>query len=244
MLKARLGLAGATDSAAMAKGELKARAQELGFDLLGVAPGSEFPAVPPWAESVVVLGMATLDRAFDLELYIEQGGERRWSKWAYERLVAGAARLSLGLIAAGHRAQPLTYEDSLSVLDLKVAAVRAGLGVRGLNNLVLVPRFGPRVRFGAVFTDLELPVDSPRHDYYCTSCSLCIGGCPTGALGPDGFDRSRCLGEFEPDAAMADMQREQLDFPTAHTRIQCAECIMACPIGKRLPTRFWGLDVG
>jgi epoxyqueuosine reductase QueG len=187
--------------------------------------------------------MTTLDRAFDLELYIEQGGERRWSKWAYERLVAGAARLSLDLVAAGCRDEPLTYEDSLSRLDLKAAAVRAGLGVRGLNNLVLVPRFGPRVRFGAVFTDLQLPADSPRPGYYCTSCSLCLGACPTGALRPDGLDRSRCLGEFEPDAVMAEMQRGRLDFPTAHTRIQCAECIMVCPIGKQLPTRFWGLDV-
>ena len=227
----------------MTKGELKTWARALGFDLLGVAPGGEFPAAPPWAGSVVVLGMVTLDRAFDLELYIEQGGQRCWSKWVYERMVAGAARLSLELIAGGLRAQPLTYEDSLSVLDLKAAAVRAGLGVRGLNNLVLVPRFGPRVRFGAVFTDLELPVDSPWHDYYCTSCSLCIAACPTGALRPDGFDRSRCLAEFEPDAAMADLQREQLDFPTAHTRIQCAECITVCPVGRRLSTRFWGLDV-
>ncbi len=39
--------------------------QSADLDLLGVAPGGEFPAVPPWARSVVVLGMTTLDRAFD-----------------------------------------------------------------------------------------------------------------------------------------------------------------------------------
>ena len=226
----------------MNKDDLRAQAHALGFDLLGIAPGVEFPDVPPWTRSIVVLGMATLDHAFDLELYIEEEGQQRWSKWAYERLAAGAARLALALVAVGHRAQPLTYEDSLSLLDLKAAAVRAGLGVRGLNNLVLTRRFGPRVRFGAVFTDLDLPADQPRQDYYCVSCTLCLAACPTGALGPAGFERARCLGEYETDAAMARLQREMLDFPTPHTRSQCAACITACPIGARLPTRFWGLD--
>jgi epoxyqueuosine reductase QueG len=226
----------------MTKDELRTQAHTLGFDLLGVVPAGEFATVPSWAQSVIVLGMAALDRAFDFELYIEEEQEQRWSKWAYERLVAGAARLALALSAEGCRAQPLTYEDSLALLDLKVAAVRAGLGVWGLNHLVLNRHFGPRVRFGAVFTDLELPTDRPLLDYYCVSCSLCIAACPTHALGPAGFDRSRCIAEFAPDAAMACLQARMLDFPTPHSRVQCAACITACPIGKRLPTRFWGLD--
>jgi epoxyqueuosine reductase QueG len=219
-----------------------AHAAALGFPLVGVAPPDEFPGVPPWTRSIVVVVMPALDRAFDLELYIEEAGERRWSKWAYERLVAGAARLALLLRDEGHRAEPLTYEDSLAVLDLKVAAVRAGLGVWGLNNLVLTRRYGPRVRLGAVFTDLLLPPGRPLADYYCVSCSLCIAACPTGALGPAGFDRSRCIGEFAPDARMAALQREMLEFPTPHSRVQCAACIDACPIGKRLPLRSWALD--
>jgi epoxyqueuosine reductase QueG len=224
------------------KDKLRAQANSLDFDLMGVAPAGEFATVPSWAQSVIVVGMAALDPAFDLELYIEAEQEQRWSKWAYERLVAGAARLALALVAEGHRAQPLTYEDSLALLDLKVAAVRAGLGVWGLNNLVLTRRFGPRVRFGAIFTDLDLPADHPLLDYYCVSCSLCIAACPTSALTPSGFERSRCIGEFAPDAAMAQLQKEMLDFPTAHTLVQCAACIDACPVGKKLATRFWGLD--
>jgi epoxyqueuosine reductase QueG len=224
------------------KDELRAQAHALGFDLMGVAPAGEFAAVPSWARSVIVLGMAALDRAFDFELYIEAEQEQRWSKWAYERLVAGAARLALALASEGHHAQPLTYEDSLALLDLKIAAVRAGLGVWGLNHLVLTRRFGPRVRFGAIFTDVELPADHPLLDYFCVSCSLCIAACPTAALGPSGFDRSRCIAEFAPGPAMAARQKEMLDFPTPLTRVQCAACITACPIGKRLPIRFWGLD--
>jgi ferredoxin len=226
----------------MDKEALRLGSKSLGFDLFGVAPAAEFPTVPEWASSVLVLGMAALDPAFDLELYIETTGEKRWSKWVYEWIVAGASRLCLALVDSGYRAVPLTFEDSLSVLDLKQAAGRAGLGVRGLNNLVVTPQFGPRVRFGALLTDLALEADPPKHDYYCVSCSLCIVACPTGALSPAGFDRSRCIAEFEPDAAMASLQREMLQFPTQHTRRQCAACISACPIGKQIPTRFWALD--
>jgi epoxyqueuosine reductase len=221
---------------------LAMRAGELGFPLFGVAPADDFSRVPVATRSVIVLGMPVLDLAFDLELYVEEAGERRWSKWAYERLAAGAARLALMLRDGGSWAEPLTYEDSLSVLDLKVAAVRAGLGVWGLNRLVLTRRYGPRVRFGAVLTDLALPPDQPLADFYCASCSLCLAACPTGALSPTGFHRGCCIAEFEPDAEMAARQREMLTFPTPHTRLQCAACITACPVGKGVATRFWGLD--
>ena len=226
----------------MTKDELRRQAQGLGFEVFGVAPGGEFPGVPAWSRSVVVLGMPALDPALDLELYVEEGDRRWWSKWAYERLAAGAARLALLLAGEGHRAQPLTYEDSLAVLDLKAAAVRAGLGVRGLNTLVITRRYGPRVRLGALFTDLELEPDQPVVDYYCVSCTLCLAACPTGALGLDGLDRSRCIAEFEPDAAMVELQKRLCQFPTPHTRLQCAACVTSCPVGKRVATRFWGFD--
>lgn len=222
--------------------DIRAEAYRLGFDLCGVAPAAEFPGVPGWARSVLVLGMAALDPAWDLEMYIEEAGARRWSKWAYERLAGGAARLALWLADAGWRAQGLTYEDSLSVLDLKAVAIRAGLGVRGLNTLVVTRRFGPRVRWGAAWTDLPLPAGQPLLDYYCVSCTLCLAACPTAALAPNGLDRARCIGEFEPGAEMIELQRKLLRFPTPHTRFQCAACVTACPVGKRLPTRFWGLD--
>jgi epoxyqueuosine reductase QueG len=226
----------------MNRDELLSQAMDLGFDLLGIAPNDEFPTVPPWTRSVVVLGMAALDPFLDVELYAEFEGRKRWSKWAYERLTAGAARLALRLVADGHSAQPLTYENSLALLDLKAAAVRAGLGVRGLNDLVITRRYGPRLHFGAVFTDLLLPADKPLCDYYCVGCSQCITACPTGALGPSGLDRTRCIGEFAPNAAMASLQGQMLEFPTRHTLVQCAECVNACPIGKRRTIRFWGLD--
>jgi epoxyqueuosine reductase len=42
------------------------------------------------------------------------------------------------------------------IFSMRHAAVRAGLGEFGLNNVVVTPRYGPRVRFNALVTEAEL----------------------------------------------------------------------------------------
>lgn len=211
---------------------IKALASEIGFDKVGII-GPEHANGPSWTCSVLVLALATLDPAFDYEMYIEYDGRRRWHKFVYTILETQGARLARVLSEKGLRAEPLTFEDSISYIDLRVAAVQAGLGVRGLNEVVITPEYGPRVRFTALFTDVELTLDRPLQDYYCTSCTRCWGMCPTGAIGPQGFDRSRCIAEFAPTPEMAARQLEMLTFPTPATRLQCRACLDSCPIGDR-----------
>ena len=117
--------------------------------------------------------------------------------------------------------------------------VAAGLGAAGLNGLVITPEYGPRVRLGAIFLDADLPPDAPRDDYPCASCTRCWGACPTRALGPDGLDRSLCMAEFAPDAAMIERQRTGLRWLTPRTRRQCIACVTACPIGRVHAGTFW-----
>ena len=167
-------------------------------------------------------------------MHLFYDGRRFWSKPIYERLVAIAGRLALALVRAGFAAEPLTFEDSLALMDLKQAAVRAGLGVIGLNNLVVTREYGPRIRFGAVYTAAPLSPDAPLHEYYCSSCTLCWGACPDRALGPNGLDRSRCRAEFDPTPEMARLQEQEEKHPSPATRLQCIRCLVSCPIGKRV----------
>jgi len=211
---------------------VKALARGLGADKVGIITPEGF-RLPAWARSVVVLGQATLDEAFDYQVYIAYGPVHLWSKWAYERLVALAGRLALALTRAGYRAEPLTYEDSLALLDLKEAALRAGLGVLGQNNLVVTREFGPRIRLGAVYTAAPLEPDGPLRDYYCTNCTICWGACPDRALGPTGLDRSRCRAEFDPTPEMARLQEREEKHPSPAARLQCIRCITSCPVGKK-----------
>lgn len=219
-------------------GGTKALAFELGFDLVGVLDPALSHA-PGWVRSVLVLGYATLDEAYDYNVYVDVQGARRWSKLAYEVVVARSARLALALRDRGVRAEPLTFEDSASLIDLRKAAVATGLGVLGKNELVVTARFGPRVRFGAVFTDLDLPYDRPLREYYCSSCVRCLSACPTGALGPSGLDRSRCLADFAPSREMLALQKQLLRQLSPFARLQCSACVTACPIGSKVAVPYW-----
>jgi epoxyqueuosine reductase QueG len=211
---------------------VKAWAHELGADKVGITTPEGFH-LPDWTRSVIVLGQAALDEAWDYQLHIAHGAVHLWSKWAYERLVALAGRLALALGEAGFRSAPLTYEDSLALMDLKEAAVRAGLGVIGLNTLVVTREYGPRIRFGAVYTTAPLAYDAPLDDYYCASCTICWGACPDRALGPNGLDRSRCRAEFDPTPEMARLQVREEKHLSPAARLQCIRCITSCPIGKK-----------
>jgi len=218
--------------------EMKELARANGFDLVGVLDPA-LARAGSWVRSVLVLGYATLDEAYDYNVYIDVRGQRRWSKLAYEVLVARAALLALALRDRGVRAAPLTYEDSAAIIDLRCAAVAAGLGVRGKNELVITRDFGPRVRWGAVFVDQALPPDRPLSEYFCSSCTRCWAACPTGALGPEGLDRSRCLAEFAPRPEMVARQKRGVLQITPFTRRQCCACITACPIGRHIAETYW-----
>lgn len=64
------------------------------------------------------------------------------------------------------------------------AAVRAGLGEFGLNNLVVNPKYGPRVRYNSIVTAAELPATPLLEEKAClgTSCARCLEECPGNAI--------------------------------------------------------------
>jgi epoxyqueuosine reductase QueG len=70
----------------------------------------------------------------------------------------------------------MSYETKGTVGDvsLRHAAVAAGLGNFGRNNLVIHPKMGSRVVFSAVITDLELPSDPAVTEKLCTDCMACV----------------------------------------------------------------------
>ncbi|MGE5396550.1 MAG: epoxyqueuosine reductase [Chitinophagales bacterium] len=87
----------------------------------------------------------------------------------------------------------------VSDVSLRHAAVAAGLGAFGRNNLVLHPRFGSRVLFCAILCDLELSSDPPVSDEICNQCNICVENCPAGALDVEGqTDPTKCLKVSQP----------------------------------------------
>ncbi len=122
--------------------------------------------------------------------------------------------------AQGHlrmQAYPMTYWVEHGGVFLKDAAVLAGLGCVGRNNLLITPDRGPRVRLRAVLLDAELTPTGPVEFDPCLGCDEpCRGACPQKAFaraalsadeagqehlpGRDGtYGRASCFVQMEQD---------------------------------------------
>lgn len=94
----------------------------------------------------------------------------------------------------------------------------AGHGWIGRNNLLVNPRYGARLRYATVLTDLDLPFDKPLEGD-CGPCARCRIACPGGAIGEDrsSFDLAKCIATIEEIKKKANIG----------SRI-CGICVKAC----------------
>ena len=71
-------------------------------------------------------------------------------------------------------------------MDFLDAAVKCGLGEKGLHNALLTDEFGPMVRYCFILTDAELAPTEVKTPHLCDKCGKCVKGCPGKAIAPDG----------------------------------------------------------
>jgi len=69
------------------------------------------------------------------------------------------------------------------------AAVRAGLGVKGKNGLLINPIYGSFVFIGEIVTDLKL--EATNFSGMCIGCNKCEEMCPTGSI--KSGNKTNCL---------------------------------------------------
>jgi ferredoxin len=108
-------------------------------------------------------------------------------------------------------------------------AQAAGLGWRGISGLLITPKFGPRVRLAAVFTEIDnLPVyEGDEHTWvldYCASCRRCIRDCPPGAI----YDQP-----IYHDNGLVTVLDIDKCFPYFMAYHGCSICIKVCPFNSR-----------
>jgi epoxyqueuosine reductase len=114
------------------------------------------------------------------------------------------------------------------------AALLAGLGTFGINNTLLTPEFGPRVRFVSVFTIAEIPSDPVMTEPVCTRCMKCVKACPVRAL--PGKDYPLGLTDKKTCAMRSEALSKRYISP-------CGICIKVCPVGEDRK-RFGREDAG
>lgn len=217
----------------------------LGIGLVGFAPASRWdtplfqPWIPPefrpaniWPEvkSVIVIGipvqLPVLETAPSIwyhELY--QTVNRMLDDSAYR--IAGKLN-DLGFPSVfvprdGYGSVGVLKEKPVAFFSHRHAAFLAGLGNFGVNNTLLTPEYGPRVRFASIFTTAEIPPDPVLEDMLCNHCMECVKACPVQAL--PGMDYPEGITDKKTCAARAEALNRRHISP-------CGLCIRVCPIGQ------------
>ena len=143
--------------------------------------------------------------------------------------------LAAEITGRGFRAQPLAASERTDVVNVrgdfphKTAATRAGLGWVGRNCQLITRRFGPWIRLGTVFTDMDLPCAPPVERSFCGRCTLCVEACPAKALKGKswhpGLSREEIL-----DVRACDQWKKEHYFQY-HKGHNCGICAAVCPHG-------------
>ena len=178
---------------------IKAKARELGADLVGIADGARLDTshiTQLDGGRVIVLakhlndGVARIRRWDDRHKYYND-------ELALTHLEETSLELVYWLEDCGYPALivPPTHVDTASysdrpaehlepMLPLAHAAVEAGLGTLGLNLQLLTPEYGPRVVLTAVLCSVDVDCDQPMTNALCLgpSCGRCLKTCPADAV--------------------------------------------------------------
>ncbi|MBR5308871.1 MAG: 4Fe-4S binding protein [Clostridia bacterium] len=76
-----------------------------------------------------------------------------------------------------------TAEVQMNVDD---AAVKCGLGEKGLHGRILCDEFGPLLRYQFILTNAELDANEMYTPHLCDKCGECVKACPGKAIAEDG----------------------------------------------------------
>lgn len=255
----------------MVKEDIRSFVLGLGVDDAGVASADDYrsPRSPgldtvfPGARSLILLAYRELDSCGSPDMHIAQNGRydlMEFSRGCNYRLARFLARE----YGARTMTVPVSYpmamnretKGTVGQVSLRHAAVAAGLGALGRHNLVVHPRFGSRVIFSAVLTDLDLPSDRPLNGHPCTECGLCVERCPGQALEEAGRTHvMKCIRHSQPyglsgaiwfwnrhaDAGPEERKAMFKDdffwrmYQAGHIGPQyfCFQCISSCPVGQK-----------
>jgi epoxyqueuosine reductase len=144
----------------------------------------------------------------------------------------------------------LPYHVEKGGIFLKDAAVMAGLGCIGKNNLLVTPEFGPRIRLRAMILEAAVEPTGPLHFDPCDGCKEpCRHACPQNAFsdivfssvemgmltlpGRNGsFSRTTCNIQMETDIADAEILPAAGPDEAGKRIKYCRRCEFACIAGR------------
>jgi len=220
--------------------QIIAQAKSSGASLAGIAsirslrnsPSHRVHGKPVWpqgAKSVLTLGLHHKETEPELDWWDGNKGSP-----GNRRLINVANSLIEWLKKEFNlNAHDLPYHVEKGGIFIKDAAVLAGLGTIGMNNLLITSEFGPRVRFRALAVDVGLEPACPIDFAPCEFCDMpCRQVCPQDAFRNGSYSRALCNEQMEIDrATRVIVKEEKKDSPFEYIKY-CRACELACPVGK------------
>jgi len=150
------------------------------------------------------------------------------------------------------KTRKLHYYVEKGGIFLKDAAVLAGFGCIGKNNMLITPSNGPRIRLRALLLDAEIHPTGPIAFDPCVHCKVyCRRVCPENAMdekaaifksiefsdhlpGRDGtYNRELCNERMEKDVT----ESSKNNCGKQPTIKYCRKCEFVCPAGKKLESQ-------
>ena len=156
-----------------------------------------------------------------------QGAHRKLEKLLAE------LRETLDRLGVNHWIPPMAQsseKDLAAPFSFKFAAVRAGLGWIGKNDVVITEKYGPRIRLCAVLIDGAFSYGEPVEESRCPAdCRKCVDACPHKALYNVTWNIHTLRNEII-DYQLCNQKRSL--FIEKHGRKNaCGLCLAACPFG-------------
>jgi epoxyqueuosine reductase len=187
-------------------------------------------SIYPEARSVIVIGLPitlpvleTSPSIFYRELYITVNTLLDQYTYRLANFLCEEGYPSLFVPRDGYGSIKVLKEHPIAFFSHRHAAFLAGLGAFGVSNMILTPKYGPRVRFGSVLTAAKLQPDPLLEAELCTRCMRCVDMCPSKALGKEGYPQR--LTDKRSCAAYSAELNEHYISP-------CGICIKVCPVGE------------
>jgi epoxyqueuosine reductase len=160
-----------------------------------------------------------------------------WGSGDYHKIIKKKLKeicRSIELFLAGTEIKTKYYVDDGPIME-KSFAVKSGIGWQGKNTTVIDPEYGSFFFLAEILIDVELEYDKPIEDL-CSTCSLCIQACPTGALYEEyKLDANLCISYHT-----IENKKEIPDYIDLNNWIfGCDICQDVCPYNKK---KFFTVD--